>query len=170
MSTEEGQVDLGFAATRLRDALPDAVVDVGVHRGDTTIVVAAERIVEVCRLLRDDPELRFDYLLDVTAVDWLHREPRFDVVYHLFSISRNDMLRVKIRVEDRQPVDSLAEIFLLANWGERETYDMFGINFAGHPDLRRILLPEDWEDGFPLRKDFAIGGYGIWAADNVPFR
>ncbi len=170
MSTEDGQVDPGFAATRLRDALPDAVVEVGVHRGDTTVVVPAERIVEVCRLLRDDPELRFDYLIDVTAVDWLHREPRFDVVYHLFSISRNDMLRVKIRIEDRQPVDSLAEVYMLANWGERETYDMFGINFAGHPDLRRILLPEDWEDGFPLRKDFAIGGYGIWAADNVPFR
>lgn len=160
------------AAALLRERLPDAVVSAEVHRGDTTVTVAVQSIVEVCALLRDDPELRFDYLVDVTAVDWLERdrEPRFDVVYHLYSIPRNDLLRVKVEVADRQPVPTLTGLYASANWGERETYDMFGIPFDGHPDLRRILLPEDWEDGFPLRKDFAQGGYGIWAADNVPFR
>ncbi|MDQ3855370.1 MAG: NADH-quinone oxidoreductase subunit C [Chloroflexota bacterium] len=114
--------------------------------------------------------MQFDYLVDVTAVDWLPREPRFDVVYHLHSIPLNASLRLKTRAADLQPVPSVAGIWRLADWGERETYDMFGIRFEGHPDLRRILLPEDWEDGFPLRKDFPIGGYGLWAADNVPFR
>ncbi len=108
--------------------------------------------------------------MDVTAVDWDLREPRFDVVYHLYSIPLNHSLRIKVGVDDGEAVPSLTGLWHAANWGERETYDMFGIAFEGHPDLRRILLPEDWEDGFPLRKDFAIGGYGIWAADNVPFR
>lgn len=158
------------AMARLEQAFPAVGFEVSVYRGDTTVVVAPERLVEICRFLHDDEQTHFDYLVDVTAVDWPDRVPRFDVVYHLYSIPLNHMLRVKTRVEDGQPVDSLAGVWRLADWGERETYDMFGINFAGHPDLRRILLPEDWEDGFPLRKDFAIGGYGIWAADNVPFR
>lgn len=158
------------AVARLEELLPGIVEATEVHRGDTTIRVPRERIREVCRLLRDDEQLRFDLLVDVTAVDWNLREPRFDVVYQLFSIPRNDNLRVKLRVDDLQPVDSVTDVWQSANWGERETYDMFGIKFEDHPDLRRILLPEDWEDGFPLRKDYAIGGYGIWAADNVPFR
>ncbi len=155
---------------RLQELVPDAVEAFETHRGDTMVRVALTRVVEVCTVLRDDEQLRFDLLVDVTAVDWDLREPRFDVVYHLVSIPHGQRLRVKVRVEDRQPVDSLTGLWQSANWGERETYDMFGIRFEGHPDLRRILLPEDWEDGFPLRKDYAIGGYGIWAADNVPFR
>lgn len=155
---------------RLQETLPDAVLDVSVYRGDSTVIVAPGRLVEVCRFLRDDEQTRFDYLVDITAVDWPDREPRFDVVYHLYSIPHNYLLRLKAPLEDGQPIDSLTGLWELANFAERETYDMFGIKFEGHPDLRRILLPEDWEDGFPLRKDFAIGGYGIWAADNVPFR
>jgi NADH-quinone oxidoreductase subunit C len=158
------------AVARLEQLLPGVVLETEVHRGDTAIRVPRERLLEVCRVLRNDEQTHFDYLIDVTAVDWDLREPRFDVVYHLFSIPLNHLLRVKVGVDDLEPVDSLTGIWDLADWGERETYDMFGINFVGHPDLRRILLPEDWEDGFPLRKDFPIGGYGIWAADNVPFR
>lgn len=155
---------------RLQQLAPDGVEAFETHRGDTTVRVALSQLVEVCTVLRDDEQLRFDLLVDVTAVDWDLREPRFDVVYHLVSIPLVQNLRVKVWVQDRQPVDSLTGLWQSANWGERETYDMFGIRFEGHPDLRRILLPEDWEDGFPLRKDYAIGGYGIWAADNVPFR
>ncbi len=158
------------AVARLEQLLPGVVMETEVHRGDTTVRVPRERILEVCRVLHEDEQTNFDYLIDVTAVDWDVREPRFDVVYHLYSIPLNHMLRVKVGVDDLQPVDSVTSVWQSANWGEREAYDMFGIRFEGHPDLRRILLPEDWEDGFPLRKDFPIGGYGIWAADNVPFR
>ncbi len=158
------------AVARLEELLPGAVQETTVWRGQTTIVVPSERLVEVCTALRDDEWTRFDYLVDVTAVDWLGRSPRFDVVYHLYSIPLGHLLRLKVRVDDGEEVDTLSGVWQLANWGERETYDMFGIVFRGHPDLRRILLPEDWNDGFPLRKDFPIGGYGIWAADHVPFR
>ncbi len=164
---------LSAAATRLQEAMPDAVLESGVYMGETTIVLAADRLVDVCVFLRDDPATRFDYLVDVTAIDWFAhhaREPRFDVVYHLRSIPLGHVLRLKVRVADLEPVPTVSGVWRLGDWAERETYDMFGIKFEGHPDLRRILLPEDWEDGFPLRKDFAIGGYGIWAADNVPFR
>lgn len=169
-STAESEDQPIPAVARLEQLLPGVVEETIVHRGDTTIRVPRERIVEICAVLRDDEQTNFDYLVDVTAVDWDLREPRFDVVYHLFSIPLNHNLRIKVGVDDGVPVPSLTGLWHSANWGERETYDMFGIPFEGHPDLRRILLPEDWEDGFPLRKDFAIGGYGIWAADNVPFR
>lgn len=158
------------ALQRLLQVCGDAVLEVSEHRGDWTAVVAPQRIREICAFLRDDEQTNFNYLIDITAVDWPERELRFEVVYHLFSIPLNHMLRLKARVADGQPVDTVSDIWMLANWAERETYDMFGISFEGHPDLRRILLPEDWEDGFPLRKDYSIGGYGIWAADNVPFR
>jgi NADH-quinone oxidoreductase subunit C len=166
-ATEE---QLAPTATRLAELLPGAVLETTVHRGDTTVVVAPERLVEVCTLLRDDEQTRFDYLVDVTAVDWTPRSPRFDVVYHLWSIPLNHALRVKTRAGDEESVPTLSGVWGLADWGERETYDMFGIVFEGHPDPRRILLPEDWEDGFPLRKDYPTGGYGIWASENVPFR
>lgn len=158
------------AVARLEQLLPGVIEETSVYRGDTTIRVPRERIAEVCRILRGDEQTHFDYLIDVTAVDWDVREPRFDVVYHMRSIPLGHALRIKVGVEDGESVPSVTGIWDLANWGERETYDMFGIPFEGHPDLRRILMPEDWEDGFPLRKDYPIGGYGIWAADNVPFR
>ncbi len=169
-NTDQAEEQPVAAVARLEQLLPGVVEKTVVHRGDTTIRVLRERLVEVCAVLRDDEQTNFDYLVDVTAVDWDLREPRFDVVYHLYSIPLNHNLRIKVGVDDGVAVPSLTGLWHAANWGERETYDMFGITFEGHPDLRRILLPEDWEDGFPLRKDFAIGGYGIWAADNVPFR
>lgn len=158
------------ATRRLKELLPDAVVETTIYHGQTSVVVRLESLLDVCRALKNDERLQFDYLIDVTAVDWLYREPRFDVVYHLYSVPLGHMLRLKTRVADGQEVDSVESIWKLADWGERETYDMYGIVFRGHPDLRRILLPEDWTDGFPLRKDYPLGGYGIWAAEHVPFR
>lgn len=139
-----------------------------VFRADLTMRARREELLEIAPLLRDSDGLKFDYLVDVTAVDWLERSPRFDVVYHLRSVALGHVLRVKVGADESVP--SLAGIWELANWGEREVYDLFGITFDNHPDLRRILLPEDWDDGHPLRKDFPIGGYGVWAAENVPFR
>ena len=107
--------------------------------------------------LRDRPELAFNFLIDVTAVDYLGRSPRFEVVYQLFSLPHNHRLRVKIRLAEEDPwVHSLADLWKSANWLEREVWDMFGIRFTGHPDLRRILMYEEFV-GHPLRKDYPVG-------------
>jgi NADH-quinone oxidoreductase subunit C len=113
--------------------------------------------------LRDTPGLEFDFLTDLTAVDYPARPKRFDVVLHLYSMTQNHRLRVKAAVAEGEEIDTLVPVWKAANWEERECYDMFGIVFHGHPDLRRILLPEDWE-GFPLRKDYPLGGYGTWTS------
>ncbi len=111
------------------------------------------RALELLRCLRDDPDLEFEMLTDVTAVDYLGREPRFEVVYHLYSLSRSHRVRIKARVpEDDCQIDTLVEVWPVANWLEREVWDMYGIRFRGHPDLRRLLLYEEFE-GHPLRKD-----------------
>lgn len=149
---------LELVVQRLRDRFSEAIEDVSEFRGETTVRVNRESIVDVCQFLRDDPELAFNFIRDVTAVDYLGRLPRFDVVYHLFSIPSKLALRLKVGVEDGQPVDSVTGIWPGAGWMEDETYDMFGIVFTGHPDLRRILMPEDW-DGHPFRKDYPLRGY-----------
>jgi NADH-quinone oxidoreductase subunit C len=142
------------ALRRLIDALPDAVLETHAHAGDATARVDAERIVEVARLLRDDSELEFEMLTDVTAVDYLGEEPRFEMVYHFYSVARNHRLRIKARVpEEPAEIDSLVDVYASANWMEREVWDLYGIRFKGHPDLRRILLYEEFE-GHPLRKDY----------------
>lgn len=133
----------------------DAVVETGSFRDQHWAVVAPERWLEVARWLRDDLEAGFDVLLDVTAVHWPHRDPPMEIVAHLYSHARNDLLRLKTRVADRGPVASLTPLWSSADWNERETYDMFGIVFDGHPDLRRILMPEDYTD-FPLRKELPL--------------
>jgi NADH-quinone oxidoreductase subunit C len=138
----------------LLDAMGDAVRDTHARFGDATAVVDAARIVEVMRFLRDTPEIEFDMLTDVTAVDYLGEEPRFEMVYHLYSLARNRRLRVKARVpEDPAEIDTLTGLWPSANWMEREVWDMYGIRFKGHPDLRRLLLYEQFE-GHPLRKDY----------------
>jgi NADH-quinone oxidoreductase subunit C len=124
------------------------------QHGDATAVVDAARIVETMRFLRDDPALAFDVLSDLTAVDWPGREPRFEVVYHLLSMDRRERLRIKAGVpESPAEIDSAAAVWPAANWLEREVWDMYGIRFRGHPDLRRLLLYEEFE-GHPLRKDY----------------
>jgi NADH-quinone oxidoreductase subunit C len=128
------------------------------HGAEVTLTVARDRIVSVLTKLRDDPALRFEVLLDITGVDWPAREDRFDVVYHLLSMRKNQRIRVKLTTNETKPVPSVVEVFPTANWLERETYDMYGILFSGHPDLRRILTDYGFE-GYPLRKDFPLTGF-----------
>ena len=113
------------------------------------------RLVEICTWLRDDPATSYDFLVDVTAAHWPEDPQPIEMIYHLYSHSRNDRLRLKTRAADRGPVPTLTGIWKSADWNEREAYDMFGIRFEGHPDLRRILMPEDYTD-FPLRKEFPL--------------
>jgi NADH-quinone oxidoreductase subunit C len=138
--------------TKLKVKFPESVLQSSEFRGDRTIVIKREDIVSVCQFLRDDGELSFNFLSDLTAVDHLERKPRFDVVYHLYSIGRNHRVRIKVEVDEDQNVPSVTSLWGNANWFEREVFDLFGIRFDAHPDLRRILLPDDWE-GHPLRKD-----------------
>ncbi len=147
--------DHGSPALRaLLDAMPDAVLGTHAQHGDSTAIVDAARIVEVMRFLRDTPDIEFDMLTDVTAVDYLGEQPRFEMVYHLYSVGKNRRLRVKARVEEEAAeIDTLCELWSSANWMEREVWDMYGIRFKGHPDLRRLLLYEEFE-GHPLRKDY----------------
>lgn len=140
--------------TRLRDRFPVAVRSVHAWRGDLTADVDPAAIVEVCRFLRDDAELAFDLLADLTAVDYLGSTPRFEVVYHLKSLTRGHRLRIKARVsEDAPTLSTVVGVWRGADWLERETWDLYGIRFEGHPDLRRIYLYEEFE-GHPLRKDY----------------
>jgi NADH-quinone oxidoreductase subunit C len=134
----------------------DAVVTGKHDRGELTLEIDPERIVEVCRKLKK--EMDFIRLSTVTAVDRFPAEPRFEVVYHLHSISRNDRVRLKVRVGGPEPAaDSVTPVWRSANWYEREVFDLFGIRFRNHPDLRRIMMPDHWE-GHPLRKDYPITG------------
>ena len=143
------------AVQLIQQHYPDAVVGSGSYRGQHWVEVDAGRLVELCRWLRDDTALRFDYLVDVTAVHWPDDEQPMELVYHLYSYSRNDRLRLKTRTGATGPVSSLCGLWNSAAWNERETYDMFGVVFEGHPDLRRILMPDDYSD-FPLRREFPL--------------
>jgi len=143
------------AVARLSGRFADAVVETSSFRDQHWAVIDPVRWIEVARWLRDDPATDFNVLLDVTAVHWPHRTPPMEVVAHLYSHSRNDVLRLKARVGDRGPIASLTPLWHSADWNEREAFDMFGIVFAGHPDLRRILMPEDYTD-HPLRKELPL--------------
>jgi NADH-quinone oxidoreductase subunit C len=139
---------------RVRERFPDAVLATHAYRGDATVQIAPDAIVSVCSFLRDDPALAFDFLSDLTAVDYIGTVPRFELVYHLYSIARNHRVRLKTRVAEENPrIASVTSVWRGANWLERETYDMYGIRFDGHPDLRRIYLYEEFQ-GHPLRKDY----------------
>lgn len=136
----------------------DALLSSHSFRGDHTIVIKKEKLLEICTYLKKDASLDFDYLLDVCGVDYLPREPRFEVVYHLSSISRHHRLRIKAPLAEGDKIDSVTGIWATADWTERETFDMFGIEFEGHPDLKRIYMADDWK-GYPLRKDYPERGY-----------
>ncbi|MEL6373961.1 MAG: NADH-quinone oxidoreductase subunit C [Pseudomonadota bacterium] len=136
----------------------DAVEGARVTHGELTLDVAREHIVDVMKVLRDDSRCQFEVLIDVAGVDWPGRERRFDVVYHLLSPRQNTRVRVKIQTGTVTPVASIIDVFPAANWFEREAYDMYGIMFSGHPDLRRLLTDYGFE-GYPLRKDFPLTGY-----------
>jgi NADH-quinone oxidoreductase subunit C len=149
------------AIQALRAAFGDAVTDVVFFRDEVTVHVDAARLADMCVFLRDHDELAYRMLTDVTAVDMLNlrRAPRFDVVVTLYSISNRQRLRLKAAVAEDQSCPSLTPVYKAAGWLERECYDMFGITFEGHPDLRRMLLAEDWDEGHPLRKDYPIRGF-----------
>lgn len=135
------------------------------YLGQNFITVEAGAVPDLLRRLRDEEQ--FDYLVDVTAVDWPKREQRFDLVYILYSHARNQRVRVKTRIADGDKPASAVPLYVTANWLEREVYDMFGIEFAGHSDLRRILMPDDWR-GWPLRKDYGILQMdNQWVAENL---
>jgi NADH-quinone oxidoreductase subunit C len=145
--------------TSLQAAVPGAVEHVSYWVGDWTAVVTGARLLEVMRHLRDAPDATFDFCSDVTAVDWPPRARRFDVVYCLYSTSLRHRVRVKVRTGDNESIASVTSVWPAANWLEREVFDLFGIQFEGHPDLRRILMPDDWQ-GHPQRKDYPLEGPG----------
>jgi NADH-quinone oxidoreductase subunit C len=148
--------------TALQDAANklagEAFLGAGIAFDELTITVARESIVDVLTKLRDDPKCLFEVLIDICGVDYPERAERFDLVYHLLSPRLNQRLRVKISTNEATPVASINDVFPAANWYEREAYDLYGIRFTGHPDLRRILTDYGFQ-GYPLRKDFPLTGY-----------
>jgi len=150
-------MDNATVIERVRAALPQAIEKTTEYRGDVSIYVARDAIVDVARFLRDDPALSYNFLDNLCGVDYLGRTPRFEVVYHLLSFKNRHRICIKVGANEGEAVPTLTGLWATANWQERETYDLLGISFAGHPSLQRILMPEDWE-GHPLRKDVPLGG------------
>ncbi|GAC1547359.1 MAG: NADH-quinone oxidoreductase subunit C [Beijerinckiaceae bacterium] len=155
---EVSEADLKSAGEAIAAALPGAVKETSTAFGELTLTVATDRWVDVARHLREYPSCLFISFIDLTAVDYPVREKRFEVVLHLLSPKHNRRIRVKTAVDEDTPVPSLCEVFPAADWFEREAYDLFGVLFSGHPDLRRILTDYGF-DGHPLRKDFPMTGY-----------
>ena len=145
-------------AEQTKTALGDALLTSKIAFDELTITVPAATIVETLAKLRDDPACQFEVLIDICGVDYPQRKNRFDVVYHLLSARKNQRIRIKIETDEMTPVPSVIPIFPGANWYEREAYDMYGILFSDHPDLRRLLTDYGFE-GFPLRKDFPLSGF-----------
>ncbi|MCK0195622.1 NADH-quinone oxidoreductase subunit C [Ancylobacter sp. 6x-1] len=145
-------------AAHIADALPDAVLGTEIAYGELTLLAAADRIVNVLTFLRDAPSCRFVSFIDICGVDWPKREKRFDVVYHLLSPTLNARIRVKVETDEVTPVPSATGVYAGALWFEREAYDLYGILFSGHPELRRLLTDYGF-DGYPLRKDFPTTGF-----------
>jgi NADH-quinone oxidoreductase subunit C len=144
----------------LKAAMPDLALDVHTFRDETTLIVPADQVVTVARYLRDTPGLVYNFLSDISAVDYYpdyNRPGRFGVSYHLYSMLYNRRIRIKVFVEEDNPVvPTMTVVWPAANWLEREIFDMMGITFDGHPDMRRILMPQDW-DGHPHRRDYPLG-------------
>ena|SRR5579884_4261911 len=140
------------SAEALQREFGDAIGEVTHFRGEVSAVVDRTRLVDICRYCHD--QLKYNFLSDVTCVDWLDRSPRFDVVYHLTSLAYWIRFRLKVQVNEGEEIPTVIPVWGAAQWGEREVWDLFGVEFKGHPDLRRLLLPEGWI-GHPLRKDYA---------------
>ena len=154
----EGMEPPAYVAA-LQAGVAGAVSHVTYWVGDWSVIVPADRLLEVARFLRDDAACEFDYCADVTATDWPPRAQRFDVIYCLYATRNRHRLRVKVRAAEGEPVPSVTGIWPAANWLEREVYDQFGVNIVDHPDLRRILMPDEWQ-GHPQRKDYPLEGPG----------
>ena len=142
-----------FVEKAIRDRFPDAVVDSSAVFGVLNVKITKESLLDICRMLHDGPNLGFDYLADVTSIDW---QDRIEVVYQLSNLSTNCRIALRVDLDRQKPeIDSVCPVWNGANYQEREVYDLMGIVFKGHPELERILLPKDWE-GYPLRKDYVI--------------
>jgi NADH-quinone oxidoreductase subunit C len=138
---------------------PAAVEAAKFDRDELTLSITRGSLREACAILRDDPRCPFNYLCDLTCVDWYPSEPRFEVVYHLLSIAKKERVRLKARLDGSSPViESVTSVWPAANYYEREVFDLFGVRFTGHPHLERIMMPDNWE-GHPLRKDYPVEGY-----------
>ena len=148
-------MDAAAYIATLSPLVPGATFEAGHSVDMPTIYVPGGQLVEVCRALRDTPALRFEVLAEITAADYFPREPRFEIVYHLLSVTNRHRLRVKARVGLDGTLPTVQGVYKSAGWLEREVWDMFGVIFEGHPDLRRLLMPEDWE-GHPARKDYPV--------------
>jgi len=147
------------ALARLLEWNTGAVQAAKFDREELTLWIEKGLIREACAILRDNPSCPFNYLCDVTAVDWYPSQPRFEVVYHLLSIPKKERVRLKARLNDQSPViESVTSVWPAANYFEREVFDLFGVRFTGHPHLERIMMPDNWE-GHPLRKDYPVEGY-----------
>ena len=157
--TENSNQNTNIVVERLRSWSPNAISEVIEFRGETTIVLARKLLRTVAERCRDEEKLQFNLLTDATCLDRFPMEPRFELNYHLVSIPLRQKVRLRVRLSGDDPVvDSLVPVWPGANWLEREIFDLMGIRFTDHPDLRRILLPDDWE-GHPLRKDYPVEGY-----------
>jgi NADH-quinone oxidoreductase subunit C len=143
---------------KLKSRFEGAVLEANEFRDELTVVVPKERIVDICRFLKEDPQLQFDFLADICGIDMYTPSKRFGVIYNLYSLKNRNRIRLKVFTEEEDPkVPSVSGVFGTANWHERETFDMFGIIFEGHPDLRRVYMPDEFEH-HPLRKDFPLMG------------
>jgi NADH-quinone oxidoreductase subunit C len=149
----------------LQAALPGAIEHLSFWVGDWTVVVDIRRLPEAAAWLRDTSQASFDFCSDVTATDWPPRSKRFDVIYCLYSVRHKHRVRLKVRAGDGEAVPTVTGVWPSANWLEREVFDLFGIRFEGHPDMRRILMPEDWQ-GYPQRKDYPLEGPGELLMEN----
>ncbi|OQW44248.1 MAG: NADH-quinone oxidoreductase subunit C [Nitrospira sp. HN-bin3] len=146
---------------RIQHTFSVGVTGVSEWRGDVSVTVTRDKLREVAQFLREDPGMDFDYIVHVSSVDWPDDEERFEVVWEFYSIRKRQRIRLKTRVpEEDCVVDSLTDFWKGADFMEREVYDMMGIRFRNHPDLRRILMPDDYTEGYPLRKDFPLRGKG----------
>jgi len=151
-------MELSLSLKKLKEKFSDSIIETHSFRGDDTAIVKKEDILKINKFLRDDEELLYNFMIDLTAVDYLGREPRFEVVYHLYSLKYNRRLRIKARVPESDcTIDSCVSVWIAADWFEREAYDLYGVVFTGHPNLKRILTYQGFE-GHPLRKDYPVKG------------
>jgi NADH-quinone oxidoreductase subunit C len=157
--TDKANLDQNSIVERLRAADEKVIAVASEFRGELTLMLPPEQLLRAAQLLQAEPGLQFDFLSDISAVDRFPIEPRFEINYHLLSIPLRRTLRLRVWLPGKEPVVStVIPVWPTANWHEREIFDLFGIRFEGHPDLHRILMPDDWE-GYPLRKDYPVEGF-----------
>lgn len=149
--------ETNLAVKKLKEKFPGSILDVKTFRNEVNVTVQKKDIMEICKFLHSDPDLHYQFLTDLCGLDYYPETPRFEVAYHLYSMKNNQRLRLKARVGEKESIASVESIWKVADWYEREAYDLFGITFENHPDLRRIMMWDGYE-GHPLRKDFPVEG------------